>query len=231
MEPHPTCASCSIDWSERACRKLGGKGPENCPTLRSRDLAKEAAEVLDKDPALKEFARLSCVQEAEGYGEREKGYAMIRPIKPRIVEIMEFAAKLKVARLGMAFCVGLRKEAAVVEEIFRTNGFEVVSVVCKAGRTGKDTLGVTREQQVDPTRERETMCNPVLQALVLNRHETGLNVLLGLCVGHDSLVMSHSRAMCTVLAVKDRLLGHNPLIPVYQYDSYYRYLKSPVIER
>jgi hypothetical protein len=32
----------------------------------------------------------------------------------------------------------------------------------------------------------------------------------------------------TVLAVKDRLLGHNPLAAVYQYESYYRYLKQPL---
>ena len=229
MPPAPTCACCPIDWPERACRKAGGKGPANCPTLLAKDLAASADRILDSDPSLKEFARLSCVQEAEGYGDRDLGYARVRPIKPRLVEVMEFARKLGVARLGLAFCVGLRKEAAVVDEIFRTNGFEVVSVVCKAGRVPKDALGVRPEEQVDPACDRETVCNPVLQALVLNRHQTGLNVLLGLCVGHDSLFLRHATAMCTVLAVKDRLLGHNPLVPVYEYDSYYRYLKNPVL--
>ena len=54
------------------------------------------------------------------------------------------------------------------------------------------------------------------------------NVLLGLCVGHDSLFFRYAEAPCTVLAVKDRLLGHNPLAAVYEYESYYRYLKQPL---
>ncbi len=221
-------SQCPQDWAERAGREARGKRPTAGPTLTAKDLAEEAGKLLKADRNVEEFARLSCIQESEGYGFKEQGYAKVRPIKPRIVEVVEFARKLGVTRLGLAFCVGLRKEAAVVHEIFETNGFEVVSVICKAGRAPKDLLGLTQDQQVDPTCERETMCHPVLQALVLNRHQTGLNVLLGLCVGHDSLLLRHSEAMCTVLAVKDRLLGHNPLVPVYEYDSYYRYLKHPI---
>ena len=69
------------------------------------------------------------------------------------------------------------------------------------------------------------MCNPVLQAMILNREGTDFNVILGLCVGHDSLFLKYSEALCTVLAVKDRVLGHNPLAAVYNLDSYYRSLK------
>jgi len=60
---------------------------------------------------------------------------------------------------------------------------------------------------------------------VLNREKTEFNILLGLCVGHDSLFFKYSEALCTVLAVKDRLLGHNPLAAVYTLDTYYRALK------
>ena len=56
-------------------------------------------------------------------------------------------------------------------------------------------------------------------------HNEMPNVLLGLCVGHDSLFFKYTEAPCTVLAVKDRLLGHNPLAAVYNVDSYYRCLK------
>ena len=34
--------------------------------------------------------------------------------------------------------------------------------------------------------------------------DTELNIVIGLCVGHDSLFISHSKAPCTVLATKDR---------------------------
>jgi len=69
------------------------------------------------------------------------------------------------------------------------------------------------------------MCNPVLQAFVLNEEKCEFNVLMGICVGHDSLVFKYAEAPCTVLAVKDRLLGHNPLAAIYNIDSYYRSLK------
>ena len=36
--------------------------------------------------------------------------------------------------------------------------------------------------------------------------------------------MKYSNAPCTVLAAKDRLLGHNPLAAIYTIDSYYRSL-------
>ena len=50
-------------------------------------------------------------------------------------------------------------------------------------------------------------------------------MLLGLCVGHDSLFLKAANAPCTVLAVKDRVTGHNPLAAIYNIDSYYRALK------
>jgi uncharacterized metal-binding protein len=70
------------------------------------------------------------------------------------------------------------------------------------------------------------MCNPILQAQVLNSEQTELNILLGLCVGHDSLFLKYAEAPCTVLAVKDRVTGHNPLAALYTLDSYYRALKK-----
>lgn len=224
----PTCGTCPVDWCERACRKAGGKGPDNCPTLKQKGLAKKASQIMKEQPELTEFARQASIQEGECYGNRENGYATVHPLKPRIVEIVEFARKMSYHRIGLAFCVGLRKEAVVVQEILETNGFEVASVICKAGRTYKDTINIDRSEQVDPTVEAETMCNPVLQAMLLNDAGTELNILLGLCVGHDSMFIKYAKAMCTVLAVKDRLVGHNPLIPIYEYDSYYRYLKQPL---
>jgi len=53
-----------------------------------------------------------------------------------------------------------------------------------------------------------------------------LNVLIGLCVGHDSLFFKYSRAPVTVLVAKDRVLGHNPVAALYTSNSYYRRLKE-----
>jgi uncharacterized metal-binding protein len=68
------------------------------------------------------------------------------------------------------------------------------------------------------------MCNPIFQAYVVNDAGTDFNVLLGLCVGHDSLFFKYTEAPTTVLAVKDRVTGHNPLAAVYLSESYYSWL-------
>jgi uncharacterized metal-binding protein len=94
-------------------------------------------------------------------------------------------------------------------------------VACKAGALPKESIGLTDADKVSPG-EFESMCNPIGQARILAQAGTELNVLMGLCVGHDSLFFRHSEAPVTVLAVKDRVLGHNPLAAVYQADGYYR---------
>lgn len=223
----PQCALCTFEWSELYCRTGKGKAPSACPSLHMRSLVAPAREAT-LDASTCEFARQASLQEASAYSGRESGYGTLRPAKPRIVEIVEFARRMGYHRLGLVFCMGLRQEAAIVNEIFETNGFEVASVCCKVGGQPKSVLGIETKDQVDPSADGETMCNPVLQAMVVNEVGTEFNVLLGLCVGHDSLFFKHATAMGTVLAVKDRLLGHNPLAAIHQYESYYRYLKKPL---
>ena len=144
-------------------------------------------------------------------------------MKPRILEIAEFAEKMGYQRLGLIFCVGLAFEAKAVDKFYCSRGFEMVSVVCKAGREAKEELGLQEEQKIIPG-SIEPMCNPIYQAKIVNEQKVDFNILMGLCVGHDSLVIKYIDAPVTVLAVKDRLLGHNPLAAVYNLGSYYSYL-------
>ncbi len=217
------CALCSFKISDRLCRNENGKFPVECPTANKKELSQKAIEEYEK-PEIYNFAKQASVQEGEGYGQKELGYAHLTPVKPRILEIIEFAQKMKYSRLGLVFCMGLRKEAKIVEKLFLSKGFSMASVICKVGRISKDKLGIKDEQKVD-VGSAETMCNPIMQAMVLNDEKTEFNILLGLCVGHDSLFFKYAKAPCTVLAVKDRLLGHNPLAAIYNIDSYYRALK------
>ena len=223
MKNSPNCAQCSIKTDDRLCRKSDGKSPEGCPTKNKTELTKEALKEYKK-PEIYNFARQSSIQEGEGYSQKELGYAHLKPCKPRILEIVEFARKMNFKKLGLVFCIGLRKEAKIVEKFFSSKGFDMTSVVCKVGCVLKEEIGVTSDQQLNIGSD-EAMCNPILQAMVLNEEKTDFNILLGLCVGHDSLFFKYAEAPCTVLAVKDRLLGHNPLAAVYTMDSYYRALK------
>ena len=70
------------------------------------------------------------------------------------------------------------------------------------------------------------MCNPIFQAKVLNQQKVDFNILLGLCVGHDSIFFKYVEAPTTVLAVKDRVTGHNPLAAIYLSDFYYQKIKQ-----
>ena len=223
-EHTPACAECGVPLDDRVCRNKEGKGGKSCPTLVQKDIIEQANREYE-DPAVMEFARNASKQEAEGYADRNREPYVLQPSKTRVVEICEFAEKMGYKRLGLAFCVGLAREAAIVDEIFKARGFEVVSAICKSGMTSKDFLGLGDEHKVRPGTF-ETMCNPVAQAKLMNENGAEFNVLLGLCVGHDSLFFKYAEAPTTVLAVKDRVTGHNPLAAVYLTHSYYRKVKT-----
>jgi uncharacterized metal-binding protein len=142
----------------------------------------------------------------------------------RIEEIVDFARRIGAAKLGIAHCVGLVEEARLASEIFLANGFEVAAVCCKVGSISKEKVGLKDEEKVRPG-QFEALCNPVAQAALLAEAGTQLNVVIGLCVGHDSLFFMHSRAPATVLVAKDRVLGHNPVAALYTSHSYYRRVK------
>ena len=85
-------------------------------------------------------------------------------------------------------------------------------------QTGDDKYRGIPEQYIK--RPEERACNPVLQAKVLNRAQTGLNVTLGLCVGHDSLFYRFSQAPVTTLFAKERVRGHSRAPPLYLTHSF-----------
>ena len=128
----------------------------------------------------------------------------------RLEEIALMAKKLGVQRVGLAFCIGLAEEARWVSRYFGKY-FEVHSVCCKVGGVSKDEFGLPHLHGVD----RESTCNPAGQAAVLADAGTQLNVVLGLCVGHDSQFYMRSKAPVVTLAAKDRVLAHNPLGAIY----------------
>jgi uncharacterized metal-binding protein len=214
----PQCASCSIDKAERICRDPDGTGPADCPTVMM-EAAVERATAKYEDPAVYEFARQASMQEAEGYGNRDRKPYVKHPIKPRLEEILDFARRMGYRRLGIAFCAGLHTEAGLLERVLTGAGFETVSVVCKVGCTPKETIGIRDDEKI-LIGEFESMCSPIAQAEVLNEAETDFNILLGLCVGHDSLFFRHSEAPVTVFAAKDRVMGHNPIAALYTLGSY-----------
>ncbi len=219
------CAQCDVPLGERICMTPEGRSGKGCPTGGKRKLLGKALAEY-KDEGVREFARQSFLQEAECYAGREKSPYVMHPVKPRMLEIMEFARRMNYRKLGLVFCAGLAKEGRIVGQLLENYGFEVVSVACKAGGVSKKEVGVKDEEQIYRG-SHETMCNPVFQAMIVNEAGTDFNILLGLCVGHDSLYFKYATAPTTVLAVKDRVAGHNPLACINMMENYSAWIGSP----
>ena len=200
-----SCASCNI----LACRTGElEKIPKNCP-MQDREFFDKVLEEYFK-PENHDFYLTSAAIEYLGYCKW-----------PRLRETAEFARRMGYKRIGIAFCGGLHKEAAVVERLLRNQGFEVASVMCKTGSIPKVDVGYSPDMLLRPG-TREVMCNPIAQAKLLNKAETELNICLGLCVGHDSMFYKYSDALVTTLVAKDRVTGHSPAAAIYCADSYFK---------
>lgn len=216
------CAKCEV--VEKICRLEKGKGPTWCPTKKE---AKSLAEAIEKydEPEVKEFARVASVQEGSCYIHRDARPFVMIPTKSRIEELIEFSNRMGYKRLGVAFCGGLTHEAAVLSDILEKHGFNIVSVSCKVGGIPKERIGIKDDEKVQ-IGEFESMCNPITQAMILNKAKTDFNIMLGLCIGHDSLFLKYIEGLTTVFAVKDRVTGHNPMAALYTSRSYYQRLRK-----
>jgi uncharacterized metal-binding protein len=205
------CTICRV----QTCREEPGSKayPRFCPTSQETQALTDARAAYDEQE-IRQVAQAAARTEAAGYCK-----------EPRVEEIMNFARRLGITQLGIATCAGLLPEAERLQEILEANHFGVSSVCCKVGSIPKEEIGLADEEKIRPGRF-EALCNPIGQAKLLNQAGTGLNVAVGLCVGHDSLFFQHSQAPVTVLVAKDRVTGHNPVAALYTSHSYYRRLRK-----
>ena len=222
----PTCTKCTTVVCSPAI-KAGevpsfDKAPNFCPMKIMPEVIDKAISEYDK-PEIKEFARQASLQEFECYEHLPDGR---RTKNPRILELIQFAQKCSYKKLGIAFCGGLSNEARMLTEVLENKGFEVVSVRCKVGATPKERIGIKPEEKIRGSDSWESMCSPIAQAEVMNADNVNLAIMLGLCIGHHTLFIKYCRVPMTVIAVKDRVTGHNPLAALYLSNSYYGRLMS-----
>ena len=219
----PQCAICHV--KEKVCMSREGRGPKLCPTKIEEKKVKKALEKY-RIGGIMAFAKAASLQEAECYIKRDERPFVLRPVKTRVEETIEFAKRMGYRTLGVAFCAGLFSEGKTFVNILEKQGFNVVSVCCKVGGVPKEFLDLRDDEKVR-VGSYETMCNPITQAELMNEAETDFNVLIGLCIGHDSLFLKHAKALTTVLVVKDRVLGHNPVAALYGTNVYFQRLINP----
>ena len=192
-----SCADCGA----KACCNADGPLPPFCTTTALEPGELEEALALSNHPENQAVLHSAAQVEYEGYCKMT-----------RVEEIMAFARR-----------VGLLKESHALARILRANGFQVYAVACKAGRVDKSAVGIDEACKAVGV----NMCNPILQARHLNRLGTELNIVVGLCVGHDSMFYKYAEGLTTTLIAKDRVTGHNPAAVLYNLDSYYKRLLTP----
>lgn len=210
-----TCMDCGA----RACQNADEeKYPDFCLTKTIDDemLSETMHAYKDQSSLDGKIIHVATIIEGEFYGKFT-----------RVEETVLFIKRMNAKKVGIASCLGLSKEANAFCKILKENGINYTGITCKAGAKDKTEVGIPEEKKKRPGNH-ESLCNPMLQAKYLNHEKTDLNIVIGLCVGHDSIFMRHSEAPITTLIVKDRVLGHNPAACLYTMDSFYSKLKKPL---
>ncbi len=208
----PICTLCHLKVCDK--ESAAQHPPQFCAMLQDKAMLDDIEQQYINNPELRNLSIVAAKTEAAGYMRQT-----------RIEEIMDFARRINAKKIGIAHCMGLIEEARIAAEIFTVGDFEVHSIGCKVGSIPKEKIGLTDKDKVRPGTF-EPLCNPVAQAALLAKAGTQLNVVIGLCVGHDSLFFMHTKAPTTVLIVKDRVLGHNPVAALYTAHSFYKRLKQ-----
>lgn len=190
-------ASC-VDCAVQACATASSNNPDFCPMHKLTEAdVEECVSWYQND----EFA-LRVMQEASASGSRAFSEHLCR-----VEETMDFARRMGYRKIGIAACSGLAADARMLAKILRTQGYEVYGIACK--------MGAIRRSRFDAPESccdfGTVSCNPLMQAKLLNEAGTDFNIVLGLCVGHDTLFYQHSKAPCTTMVVKDRALANNPV--------------------
>lgn len=211
----PGCAYCPA--TVRACRDGDPRerGPGFCPSKVDHATVQGSLAGYEDD-FTNRVIRESSIADAEGY-----------LTNTRVEGICAFAKRMGYGKIGLAVCISFLDVGHTMSAILESHGFTVASACCRNGGSPKESVGIADAQKVRPG-QFESMCNPLGQADVLNNAGCEFNIILGLCVGHDSLFMRHSQGLVTTLVVKDRVLAHNPIGALYLADTLYSRVYGPL---
>jgi uncharacterized metal-binding protein len=114
----------------------------------------------------------------------------------RLREIAEFAQRMGYRSVGVGHCPDMAREAVLTALYLRDRMLEA---------------------RLPPEKSE---CDPLGQARLLASQETQLNVIAGMCVGHEAIFVRASEAPVTVLVARDERFCHNPAAALYTADSY-----------
>jgi uncharacterized metal-binding protein len=226
-----TCSKCSAVWQNHGTTHCWSGDPANAPPKPGNCPSDTYDEVVQNSfneyRGESEDARIAfAAARVEGLCYLPvPGSDAVNARWTRVEDTIAFAKLMGYKKIGMATCIGLLDESERLSKILTAQGFEPLSVCCKAGSIDKMELGLAETDKVRPGTF-EPACNPIAQAEICNRMGTDINIIVGLCVGHDMLFNKHSKAPVTTLIVKDRVTGHNPVAVLYGQNFYYKRLQK-----
>jgi uncharacterized metal-binding protein len=204
-----TCIECEA----YKCRypKAKKSPSQACPRKQYPEVLKQTLKDNRDDAAVQKI-NAACIEVLRRGRHDSLGFQWTR-----VRELIEYARVLGYKRIGIAGCIGLIEESKILGRILMEAGFTVILVNCMAGGAVPEKFGLKISETTS-----NVFCNPFMQAEVLNQEKTELNVMVGLCLGHDILFIRHSQADVTPLIVKDRVTGHNPVAALYTSQTYYK---------
>lgn len=232
-KPALSCSSCSAIWnklgttncwSDPAARPAK---PPYCPSDPHSGIIRESFTEYTGDSHDGRLARMAAKVEGLCY-QPIPGSDTVNARWTRVEDLVALARLMGWIKVGIATCIGLLDETQKLSDILRAQGLQPYSACCKAGSIDKRELGLLENDKVRPGMF-EPACNPVAQARILNAEGMDMNVIMGLCVGHDMLFSKHSQAPVTTLVVKDRVTGHNPAAVLYGQNFYYKRLQKRLV--
>jgi len=114
----------------------------------------------------------------------------------RVREVVEFSNRMGFRRLGLPHCSDMSPISERVAKALSEAGLEPVLPL------------------------ESSPCDPLAQAGFFAEAETEMNVLSGMCVGHETLFIQASSAPVVGLVARDTRLKHNPAAGIYTSRSY-----------
>jgi uncharacterized metal-binding protein len=230
----PSCSSCSTVWQKQGSTncwsepETGPSRPGHCPSSKYSELIDESFVAYQGDDFDARLAKVAAKVEGLCY-QPVPGSDAVNARWTRVEDTVALAKMMGFKKIGIATCIGLLAETESLVTILKAQGFEPFSACCKAGSIDKLELGLDEVNKVRPN-SFEPACNPIAQARILNQQGMEMNIIRGLCVGHDMLFSKYSDAPVTTLVAKDRVTGHNPVVALYGQSFYYKRLQKQQVE-
>ncbi|WP_303720840.1 DUF1847 domain-containing protein [Malonomonas rubra] len=229
-----SCSNCSQVWNKQGTTSCwsepgqGPKAPNYCPSENEQEIVSDSFQLYLGDSEDAKLARVAAQVEGLCY-QPIRGSDAVNARWTRVEDTIALAKLMGYRKIGIASCIGLLEETAQLCKILTAQELEPLSVCCKSGSIDKLELGLSENEKVRPNTF-EPACNPIAQAELLNKAGTDMNLIVGLCVGHDMLFAKYSESPVSTLVVKDRVTGHNPVAVLYGQNFYFKRLqKQPVI--